>query len=67
MPIRGHTGVQGSGEMGADPFVLPGGDFNEENILQVKKYGNFLFLDGKEILSGYHLKMLCCQLAMSEN
>ncbi|MUV36685.1 Ferredoxin--nitrate reductase [Lentibacillus sp. JNUCC-1] len=31
MPIRGHSGVQGSGEMGADPFVLPGGDMNETN------------------------------------
>src|SRR5690606_31068857 len=28
MPIRAHPGVQGSGEMGADPFVLPGGDMN---------------------------------------
>ncbi|UUZ89511.1 hypothetical protein LJK87_25735 [Paenibacillus sp. P25] len=27
MPIRGHSGVQGSGEMGADPFSLPGGGF----------------------------------------
>ena len=26
MPIRGHSGVQGSGEMGADPFSLPGGE-----------------------------------------
>ncbi len=30
MPIRGHSSVQGSGEMGADPFVLPGGDFEPE-------------------------------------
>ncbi|MFD0589574.1 FdhF/YdeP family oxidoreductase [Paenibacillus sp. GCM10027627] len=29
MPIRGHSGVQGSGEMGADPFSLPGGEFGE--------------------------------------
>lgn len=28
MPIRGHSGVQGSGEMGADPFSLPGGEFS---------------------------------------
>jgi molybdopterin-dependent oxidoreductase alpha subunit len=28
MPIRGHSGVQGSGEMGADPFSLPGGEFD---------------------------------------
>ncbi|REK74358.1 FdhF/YdeP family oxidoreductase [Paenibacillus paeoniae] len=26
MPIRGHSGVQGSGEMGADPFSLPAGE-----------------------------------------
>lgn len=30
MPIRGHSGVQGAGEMGADPYALPGGDFTEE-------------------------------------
>src|SRR5699024_2709583 len=30
MPIRGHSGVQGSGEMGADPFSLPGGGFDDE-------------------------------------
>lgn len=29
MPIRGHSGVQGSGEMGADPFSLPGGDYKD--------------------------------------
>ncbi|MFF2889793.1 FdhF/YdeP family oxidoreductase [Paenibacillus sp. NPDC057967] len=28
MPIRGHSGVQGSGEMGADPFSLPGGEMS---------------------------------------
>ena len=31
MPLRGHSSVQGSGEMGADPFSLPGGDYNDEN------------------------------------
>ncbi|UJF33533.1 FdhF/YdeP family oxidoreductase [Paenibacillus hexagrammi] len=30
MPIRGHSGVQGSGEMGADPFSLPGGEFSSD-------------------------------------
>lgn len=30
MPIRGHSGVQGSGEMGADPFSLPGGNMNDD-------------------------------------
>ncbi len=41
MPIRGHSGVQGSGEMGADPFVLPGGDFQEDNIKRVEKIWGF--------------------------
>ncbi|MFB5661471.1 FdhF/YdeP family oxidoreductase [Alteribacillus sp. HJP-4] len=41
MPIRGHSGVQGSGEMGADPFVLPGGDFTEENRQRLEKLWRF--------------------------
>ncbi|GAB3792622.1 FdhF/YdeP family oxidoreductase [Virgibacillus kimchii] len=41
MPIRGHSGVQGSGEMGADPFVLPGGPMNEENRKRVEKTWGF--------------------------
>lgn len=41
MPIRGHSGVQGSGEMGADPFSLPGGDFNEEEIMRLEKLWGF--------------------------
>ncbi|GIN86053.1 formate dehydrogenase [Heyndrickxia sporothermodurans] len=41
MPIRGHSGVQGSGEMGADPFVLPGGDFDEKNIERLEKIWGF--------------------------
>ncbi|SDH87099.1 oxidoreductase alpha (molybdopterin) subunit [Alteribacillus persepolensis] len=41
MPIRGHSGVQGSGEMGADPFVLPGGDFTEENAQRLEDIWNF--------------------------
>lgn len=41
MPIRGHSGVQGSGEMGADPFVLPGGDFDPENIERIEKIWGF--------------------------
>jgi molybdopterin-dependent oxidoreductase alpha subunit len=41
MPIRGHSGVQGSGEMGADPFVLPGGEFDEENIARIEKIWGF--------------------------
>ncbi|WP_026691699.1 FdhF/YdeP family oxidoreductase [Alteribacter aurantiacus] len=41
MPIRGHSGVQGSGEMGADPFVLPGSDFDEANRKRVQKLWRF--------------------------
>lgn len=41
MPIRGHSGVQGSGEMGADPFVLPGGDFDAKNIERLEKIWGF--------------------------
>lgn len=41
MPIRGHSGVQGSGEMGADPFVLPGSDMSETNRKRVEKIWNF--------------------------
>ncbi len=41
MPIRGHSGVQGSGEMGADPFVLPGGGFDDKNVERVENVWNF--------------------------
>ncbi|MFD2443826.1 FdhF/YdeP family oxidoreductase [Bacillus sp. CGMCC 1.16607] len=41
MPIRGHSGVQGSGEMGADPFVLPGGDFDEKNARRIEEIWGF--------------------------
>ncbi len=41
MPIRGHSGVQGSGEMGADPFVLPGSDFDEENAKRMEEIWGF--------------------------
>ncbi|MBU8907076.1 FdhF/YdeP family oxidoreductase [Desertibacillus haloalkaliphilus] len=41
MPIRGHSSVQGSGEMGADPFVLPGGDFEPNNIERIEKIWDF--------------------------
>jgi len=37
MPIRGHSGVQGSGEMGADPFSLPGGDFEEKSWTRIEE------------------------------
>jgi molybdopterin-dependent oxidoreductase alpha subunit len=41
MPFRGHSSVQGAGEMGADPFVLPGGDFYGENIERIEKIWGF--------------------------
>ncbi|MCD8510432.1 MAG: FdhF/YdeP family oxidoreductase [Bacillus sp. (in: Bacteria)] len=41
MPFRGHSSVQGSGEMGADPFVLPGGDFKGDNIPRLEKLWGF--------------------------
>ncbi|MEH7386528.1 FdhF/YdeP family oxidoreductase [Bacillus sp. JJ1521] len=41
MPFRGHSSVQGSGEMGADPFVLPGGEFDESNIKRMEKVWGF--------------------------
>ncbi len=41
MPIRGHSGVQGSSEMGADPFSLPGGGFDEETLTRVEDVWGF--------------------------
>jgi molybdopterin-dependent oxidoreductase alpha subunit len=41
MPIRGHSGVQGSGEMGADPFSLPGGEFKGDDIARIEKVWGF--------------------------
>ncbi|MBO9128565.1 FdhF/YdeP family oxidoreductase [Bacillus sp. 165] len=41
MPFRGHSSVQGAGEMGADPFVLPGGDFYGENIERIESIWDF--------------------------
>ncbi|MCH1623990.1 FdhF/YdeP family oxidoreductase [Fredinandcohnia quinoae] len=41
MPFRGHSSVQGSGEMGADPFVLPGGGFDEKTIERIEKVWKF--------------------------
>jgi len=41
MPIRGHSGVQGSGEMGADPFSLPGGEFKGDDIRRIEAVWGF--------------------------
>jgi molybdopterin-dependent oxidoreductase alpha subunit len=41
MPIRGHSGVQGSSEMGADPFSLPGGGFDEKTVNRIEDVWGF--------------------------
>lgn len=41
MPIRGHSGVQGAGEMGCDPYTLPGGEFDKLNIERLEKLWGF--------------------------
>jgi molybdopterin-dependent oxidoreductase alpha subunit len=41
MPIRGHSGVQGSGEMGADPFSLPGGEFKGADVERIESLWGF--------------------------
>lgn len=41
MPIRGHSGVQGSGEMGADPFSLPGCDFDPKSFERIEQIWGF--------------------------
>lgn len=41
MPFRGHSSVQGSGEMGADPFVLPGSGFDAQNIARMEQIWGF--------------------------
>ncbi|QHS21437.1 FdhF/YdeP family oxidoreductase [Virgibacillus sp. MSP4-1] len=56
MPIRGHSGVQGSGEMGAAPFVLPGGPMNEENRKRVEKVWGFPIPDWQGDIVGVSLE-----------
>jgi len=41
MPIRGHSGVQSAGEMGAEPFSLPGGDFDEHHLSRLEQLWGF--------------------------
>jgi molybdopterin-dependent oxidoreductase alpha subunit len=41
MPFRGHSSVQGSGEMGADPFVLPGGGWDAKNVARMEQIWGF--------------------------
>ena len=35
LPIRGHSGVQGGGEIGCEPNKLPGGDVDEPNAARL--------------------------------
>ncbi len=41
MPFRGHSSVQGTGEMGCDPFVLPGGGWDEKNVRRIESLWKF--------------------------
>ena len=41
MPIRGHSGVQSAGEMGAEPSSLPGGDYSEANLERLERLWGF--------------------------
>lgn len=41
MPIRGHSGVQSAGEMGAEPFSLPGGDFSDGHAERLERLWGF--------------------------
>lgn len=56
MPIRGHSGVQGSGEMGADPFSMPGGEFKPDDIQRVEKVWNFPIPDWQGDIVGVTLE-----------
>jgi molybdopterin-dependent oxidoreductase alpha subunit len=56
MPIRGHSGVQGSGEMGADPFSLPGGDFDEANRRRLAELWGFEIPDWQGDIVGVTLE-----------
>jgi molybdopterin-dependent oxidoreductase alpha subunit len=42
MPIRGHSGVQGSAEVGAVPYALPGGDpLDDAGIARLERLWGF--------------------------
>lgn len=56
MPIRGHSGVQGSGEMGADPFSLPGGEFTAEEAERLKGIWGFELPDWQGDIVGVSLE-----------
>lgn len=56
MPIRGHSGVQGSSEMGADPFSLPGGGLDEENRARIERLWGFDIPDWQGDIVGVSLE-----------
>jgi len=56
MPIRGHSGVQGSSEMGADPFSLPGGDFTPDERNRLEKLWGFRIPDWQGDIVGVTLE-----------
>ncbi len=56
MPIRGHSGVQGSGEMGADPFSLPGSDFKGADIARIEEVWGFKLPDWQGDIVGVSLE-----------
>ncbi|UUZ84350.1 hypothetical protein LJK88_11945 [Paenibacillus sp. P26] len=60
MPIRGHSGVQGSGEMGADPFSLPGGDFKDADIERIERLWGFPLPRWQGDIVGVSLENACC-------
>lgn len=57
MPIRGHSGVQGSGEMGADPFSLPGGEISSAaDRARIEKLWGFELPDWQGDIVGVSLE-----------
>lgn len=56
MPIRGHSGVQGSSEMGADPFSLPGGGLDEKNRARIEEIWGFDIPDWQGDIVGVSLE-----------
>lgn len=56
MPIRGHSGVQGSGEMGADPFSLPGGAMDEAGRKRIEAVWGFPVPDWQGDIVGVSLE-----------
>lgn len=56
MPIRGHSGVQGAGEMGAEPMSLPGGALDAENRQRLEALWGFPIPDWQGDIVGLTLE-----------